>query len=585
MSNVYEAPLSWMKLAIDQAAHDTALAQQPQWQSTRDEVLDLILEGAATFASEILSPVNPLGDRTPARWVDGAVVTSPGYREAYQQFQESGWAGLSAPAEYGGQELPMLLAGAATEMWGGASLAFAMCPEVAIGAIEALRAHADTTLRDTYLPKLATGEWAASMCMTEPQAGSDLSTIRTRAERDGDAWKIYGSKIYISWGDHDFTDNIVHLVLARTPDAPAGVKGLSLFLMPQYFDDNGTRVRNDVQVVSLEHKMGIRGSPTCTLAIGDRGGARAWLIGEENAGLACMFTMMNHMRLGVALQSTGVAERALQLGRQHALERRQGRGPDGAQQFIVNYPDVRRMLLTMKALTHAARSLCYHAAAALDMSTLAADENARKAAYARISLLTPLAKATCSEIALEVASLGVQIHGGAGFVDDSEISQIFRDARIGSIFEGTNFIQAQDLLGRKILGDGGRAFTALLQEMCEAAMQVPQDAALQPLRDGLLEQCERIRNVITPMLTNTPSREHIGSIAHPLLQWLGVIAGAWQWARATACVAQADDPKLARAVHDTAAFYAAHVLPRAATHEAIVVGGAPSIAAAAVEDI
>jgi alkylation response protein AidB-like acyl-CoA dehydrogenase len=494
MSHAYEAPLAWIRLAIEQAAQDTGLHTTPQWNEARGETADMILEEAARFASEVISPLNPAGDRTPSRIVDDGVQTPPGYVQAYRQFHEAGWPGLSAPSEYGGQALPMLLTGATTEMWASASLAFAMCPEVSVAAIEAIRAHGSPELRDLYLPRLSSGEWTASMCMTEPQAGSDLSTIRTRAERDGDAWRLFGRKIYISWGEHDLSENIVHLVLARTPNAAPGVKGLSLFLMPKMVRDaNGALVRNDVHAVSLEHKMGIRGSPTCVLAIGDREGARAWLIGAEGAGLACMFTMMNHMRLGVALHSTGVAERALQLARHHAHERRQGRGADGNQQLIVHYPDIKRMLLSMKAQTHAARCLAYNAAATLDMASLAADEETRSAASARISLLTPLAKAMCSEIALEVASLGVQVHGGAGFVDDSEISQIFRDSRIGSIFEGTNYIQAQDLLTRKVAADSGRALYSLLDEMQRAAGAIPQIESLAPLRAGLVIGIERLR--------------------------------------------------------------------------------------------
>lgn len=586
MSHAYEAPLAWMKLAIDQAARDTGLHATPQWRDAHGETADMILEEAARFASEVISPLNPVGDRTPSRIVGNSVETPPGYVEAYRSFYEAGWAGLSAPSDFGGQQLPMLLTGATTEMWASASLAFAMCPEVAVAAIEAIRAHGSQELRERYLPRLSSGEWTASMCMTEPQAGSDLSTTRTRAERDGDAWRLYGRKIYISWGEHDLAENIVHLVLARTPNAAPGVKGLSLFLMPKLVPlENGEAVRNDVQAVSLEHKMGIRGSPTCVLAIGDREGAKAWLIGAEGAGLACMFTMMNHMRLGVALHSTGVAERALQLGRHHAHERRQGRDSQGNQQLIVHYPDVKRMLLTMKALTHAARCLAYNAAATLDMASIAPDENARRAAHSRISLLTPLAKAMCSEIALEVASLGVQIHGGAGFVDDSEISQIFRDSRIGSIFEGTNYIQAQDLMLRKVIADGGAALNELLDEMQRAAAGVPAVDALASLRSGLVIGCERIRAAAHELITASGQRDLIAGIAHPFLQWLGVLTGAWQWARTAEHGARGQDEGMKNSIVTAAAFYGAHILPRAISLEVVVRGGHAPIAAAHALDI
>lgn len=586
MSHAYEAPLAWMKLAIDQAARDTGLHATPQWRDAHGETADMILEEAARFASEVISPLNPVGDRTPSRIVGNSVETPPGYVEAYRSFYEAGWAGLSAPSDFGGQQLPMLLTGATTEMWASASLAFAMCPEVAVAAIEAIRAHGSQELRERYLPRLSSGEWTASMCMTEPQAGSDLSTTRTRAERDGDAWRLYGRKIYISWGEHDLAENIVHLVLARTPNAAPGVKGLSLFLMPKLVPlENGEAVRNDVQAVSLEHKMGIRGSPTCVLAIGDREGAKAWLIGAEGAGLACMFTMMNHMRLGVALHSTGVAERALQLGRHHAHERRQGRDSQGNQQLIVHYPDVKRMLLTMKALTHAARCLAYNAAATLDMASIAPDENARRAAHSRISLLTPLAKAMCSEIALEVASLGVQIHGGAGFVDDSEISQIFRDSRIGSIFEGTNYIQAQDLMLRKVIADGGAELNELLDEMQRAAAGVPAVDALASLRSGLVIGCERIRAAAHELITASGQRDLIAGIAHPFLQWLGVLTGAWQWARTAEHGARGQDEGMKNSIVTAAAFYGAHILPRAISLEVVVRGGHAPIAAAHALDI
>ena len=451
----YDAPLDSIKTALFTANRASGLQAIASVQESLEDVADSVLEGAARFAREVLSPLNPVGDRTPSRCTPQGVVTPPGFAAAYDRFRADGWTSLSAPTADGGMGLPTLVAVATGEMWAGANLAFAMCPEVAVGAIEALRHHAPAELRERYLPQLVSGEWTASMALTEPQAGSDLSTLRTRAEPDasGDgSWRLFGRKIYISWGDHDFTDNIVHLVLARTPDAPEGLKGISLFLVPKRVPaDAGALVDNDIRAISLEHKMGIRASPTCAMVLGERDGARGWLVGARNEGLACMFTMMNTMRLGVGIHSLGVAERALQLARAHAHERHQGRTAAGPNRPIIEHADVRRMLLQMRALVQAARGLVYTTAATLDVSQLAADAPVRSAADTRASLLTPIVKAWVSDTAVEVASLGVQIHGGTGYVDDAEISQIYRDARIGPIFEGTNYIQSQDLLGRDVV--------------------------------------------------------------------------------------------------------------------------------------
>jgi alkylation response protein AidB-like acyl-CoA dehydrogenase len=425
MANPYQAPLALVRLALNQAAEITGARSLPGYDEVLSELAEPILENASRFAGDVLSPLNPVGDRTPSRCDPNGVVTPPGFVEAYRRFREDGWISLAVAAEHGGQGLPTLISAAVTEMWGGANLSFAMCPELAAGALGALQVHAPTELMDTYAAHIASGEWATAMCLTEPQAGSDLSTVRTRAEPDGNAWRLYGRKIYISWGDHDLTDNIVHFVLARTPDAPPGVKGISLFLVPKKLP--GALTRNDIDAVSLEHKMGIRASPTCVMVLGERGGARGWLVGKLHDGLGCMFTMMNHMRLGVGLHSLGLAERALQLSRDYARERLQGRDATGAQRPIIEHADVRRMLLLMKSLTQAARGLAYTAAATLDVAHSCEDNNQRAAALRRADLLTPIVKAWVSDVAVEVASIGVQVHGGMGFVDDAEISQVYRD--------------------------------------------------------------------------------------------------------------------------------------------------------------
>jgi acyl-CoA dehydrogenase len=426
------------------------------------------------------------------------------------------------------------------------------------------------------------------MCLTEPQAGSDLSTLTTRAEPDGESWRLFGRKIFISWGDHDLTDNIVHFVLARAPAAPPGVKGISLFLVPKKVPGpDGSLADNDIRAVSLEHKMGIRASPTCVMVLGERAGARGWLLGELHGGLACMFTMMNHMRLGVGLHSVGLAERALQLARAHARERVQGRSAAGVEQPIIEHADVRRMLLAMKSLTHAARALAYTGAAFMDVAHRAPSESMRQAAASRAELLTPIIKAWCSEVAVEVASLGVQVHGGTGFIDDAEISQVYRDARIGPIFEGTNYIQSQDLLRRKVLRDAGVTLDAWLSEMQSAASELPADPGqpLAQLRAGLIEGVARLRTAVSELVQNTSREpELVGATAHHFLQWLGVLAGAWQWALSarSALELSATD---ARAIIDAAVFYAAHVLPRTHTHETIVRHGARAVTEALIAEL
>jgi alkylation response protein AidB-like acyl-CoA dehydrogenase len=552
MPVTYDAPLKHIRLAMKHAATASGLSTNSSVQESLGDVADSVLEGAARFAREVLSPLNPVGDRTPARCTPEGVITSPGFADAYRRFRADGWSMLGAPAEDGGMGLPVLVNTACGEMWASANLAFAMCPEVAVGAIEALRHHAAPELRESYLPQLVSGEWTASMALTEP-------------DPSGDGWRLFGRKIYISWGDHDFADNIVHLVLARTPDAPEGLKGISLFLVPKRVPvartTSGSELEpNDIRAISLEHKMGIRASPTCAMVLGERDGARGWLIGRLHEGLACMFTMMNTMRLGVGMHSLGVAERALQLARAHAHDRHQGRTAAGPNRPIIEHADVRRMLLQMKALVQAARGLVYTTAAIIDVGN-----------KKRASLLTPVVKAWVSDLAVEVASLGVQIHGGTGYVDDAEISQIYRDARIGPIFEGTNYIQSQDLLGRKIIRDGGAELGGLLDDIEAAASRLPAVGKLGVLRSEMSSNCSRLRTTVAVLIEKSQSDpELIGSVGHHFLQWLGTVTGGWQW-----CL-YASDPDSQETI-DTAAFYAAHVLPRTRMHEAIVAAGSAAL--------
>ena len=610
MANSYQAPLALIRLALNQAAEVAGARELPGYEEVLTDLAEPILESAARFAADVLSPLNPVGDRQPSRLSADRVTTPPGFVAAYRRFREDGWVSLAAPQEHGGQGLPTLISAAVTEMWGGANLSFAMCPELTVGALEALRVHAPPDLVSSYASRLASGEWATAMCLTEPQAGSDLSTLRTRAERDGDSWRLFGRKIFISWGDHDLTDNIVHFVLARASDAPPGLKGLSLFLVPKKVPGAADELtQNDIHPVSLEHKMGIRASPTCVMALGEHGGARGWLVGKLHDGLGCMFTMMNHMRLGVGLHSLGLAERSLQLARDYARERLQGRDTSGAQRPIIEHPDVRRMLLTMKSLTLAARGSAYTAAATLDVAHSARDNNQRAAAMRRADLLTPVVKAWCSEVAVEVASLGVQIHGGTGFVDDAEISQVYRDARIGPIFEGTNYIQAQDLLGRKIVRDKGVTLRELLGDIERAARGLTlgpdtqggttaqvqtgagpsgggPDRGLVTLQSSLLEGCARLREAANEIIARSSSEpELIGATAYHFLHWSGLLAGGWQLALSATRARAELPPSAARAVLDLAAFYGAHVLPRAAVHEAIVRHGAEAVTKVSPSDL
>jgi acyl-CoA dehydrogenase len=467
----YRAPLADIGFALkDAALLPAAIGEGLFGDLTMDDV-EAVLSEAGRFAGEVIAPLNRVGDKFGTPFQDGAVTTPPGWKEAYKGWRAGGWNGLAAPAEWGGQALPHILNSACIEMWHGASIAFSDGPMLTVAAIEALHAHGSAAIKRTFLSKLVSGEWAGTMQLTEPQAGSDVGALRTRAERAADGtYRLKGQKIFITYGEHDLTDNIIHLVLARLPDAPPGTRGISLFLVPKYLvnADGSLGARNDIRAHSVEHKLGIHGSPTCTMILGDRDGAVGYLIGEENAGMACMFTMMNRARLDVGLQGVGVAECATQKALAYARERRQGRtaGMKATESApIVAHPDVRRMLLSMRALTGAARAICYATAIALDRSERSADAEARKNAHERASLLTPVAKAFSTDIGIEVTSLGVQVHGGMGFIEETGAAQLFRDARIAAIYEGTNGIQAIDLVTRKLPLSGGAAVAAAIADL------------------------------------------------------------------------------------------------------------------------
>jgi acyl-CoA dehydrogenase len=445
----YNPPVSKILLAMKAAGH-------PQHEAALSiDDASAILDEAGRFARERIAPLNWIGDQNPAKIVDGKVVTPPGWKETYQDWCAGGWNSLTGAEEFGGQALPFTMSVACTELWNSGCISLALCPLLTTGAIEAITAHASEDLKQFYLPKLVSGEWSGTMNLTEPQSGSDLSQLRCKAKRQDDgSYRITGNKIYITYGEHQLTSNIVHLVLARLEDAPAGTKGISLFLVPKLLGD-GTP--NDVRCHSLEHKLGIHASPTCTMVYGDKGGAQGWLIGEENRGLFCMFTMMNNARVLVAVQGVALAERAMQASVAFASDRKQGRASGHDQSSaIVHHPDVKRMLLEMRVKTSAARMLCMATAAAIDAVESAGDEVTKNSASARAALLTPLAKLYATDIAVEVASSAIQVHGGMGFVEETGVAQYYRDARILPIYEGTNGIQAIDLVTRKLSSENGQ---------------------------------------------------------------------------------------------------------------------------------
>jgi acyl-CoA dehydrogenase len=494
----YRAPVADIAFALKHAAGFGPALAEGVYGDLGDDVVEAVLEEAGKFATDILAPLNPIGDRHGTPFKDGAVTTAPGWKDAYRAWAAAGWNGLAAPAQWGGQELPHAVNAACIEMWNSAALAFGLGPLLTMAGVDALVAHGSDELKRAYLPKLISGEWMGTMQLTEPQAGSDVGALRTKAERAADgSYRISGQKIFITYGEHDLTDNIIHLVLARLPNAPAGTKGISLFLVPKFLlnADGSLGERNDARAHSIEHKLGIHASPTCTMVYGDAGGATGYLIGEENRGMACMFTMMNQARLSVALQGVAIAERATQQALAYARERKQGRATDfgftrdrqdnlpksaqadlggapSGSSPIIAHPDVKRMLLTMRALTRAARAICYATAVALDRAHRSPDEAARQAAHERASLLTPIAKAFSTDIGGEVASLGVQVHGGMGFVEETGAAQHYRDARILPIYEGTNGIQAIDLITRKLPLAGGATVKAVIGEIKRTAEAV-----------------------------------------------------------------------------------------------------------------
>ncbi|MTH96109.1 acyl-CoA dehydrogenase [Roseibium sp. RKSG952] len=475
---MYRAPLDEISFTLKSVSGLPELQALEACSELSDDLVDAILNEAGRFAAEEIAPLNAIADRHGTPLSDGVVTTPPGWKDLYHNWISGGWNGLSADPEHGGQGLPQMLSMAVMEMWNAGSIAFSLCPTLTIGAVEALEHHASDALKATYLEKMISGEWTGTMNLTEPQAGSDLNALKTRAERaDDGTYRIFGQKIFITYGEHDMTDNIIHLVLARLPDAPEGTRGISLFVVPKFLvnEDGSLGARNDVRCAGVEHKLGIHGSPTCTMAYGDEGGAIGWLVGEENRGLACMFTMMNNARLNVGVQGLGVAERATQDAQTYALDRKQGQlagQKDKTMVSIAHHPDIKRTLLGMKTRTQIARAICYACAHALDMAKFSDDPDKKKFWTERGALLTPIAKSLSTDFGCEVASMGVQIHGGMGFIEETGAAQHMRDARITPIYEGTNGIQAIDLVMRKLPLSGGEHVAAFISELRDTIREV-----------------------------------------------------------------------------------------------------------------
>jgi alkylation response protein AidB-like acyl-CoA dehydrogenase len=582
----YAAPLSDMRFALDEIAGLRELAALDRFTHVSPDIVDAVLEGAGALAADVIAPLNRAGDVEGCVLENGVVRTPTGFAAAYAQYVADGWNAITFAPELGGQALPQALATAVAEMWSSANMSFALSPTLTISGAALLELYGTDEQKRLYLPKLASGEWTGAMGLTEPQAGSDLGTLRTRAVPDGERFRITGQKIFITYGEHDWTPNIVHFVLARLPDAPPGTHGISLFLVPKFLigPDGSIGQRNDLRCVSLEHKLGIHGSPTCVMAYGDAAGAVGWLVGAPHQGLHAMFTMMNRARLDVGLQGVAIAERAYQQARTYARTRVQGRpaGSDGAATApILHHADVRRMLLSLRAASEATRALAYYAAGETDRADYAAGAEARARAQRRLDLLIPVVKAWCTDVGLEAASTNIQVHGGMGFIEETGAAQHFRDARIALIYEGTNGIQANDLVGRKLARDHGAALAELVADMRASdgdisAAGVVLGALRAPLAAGI-DALEAAGAELIASYGKDPAGALAGSV--PFLRLSGIVTAGWLMARAAAAAARRiaagdGDPQFLRAKIATARFFAEHQLPLAPALLPAIRGGA-----------
>ena len=574
--NDYAAPLRDMQFILRELAGLDAVAALPGFGDATPDVVEAILAEAGKFATGVLAPLNRQGDVQGCRLdPDGRVATPDGWKDAWDRFVAGGWTSLSAPLEFGGQGLPKIVSTPVWEMWFSTNMAFAMLPQLNVSQAEALRIGASDELKRTWLPKIVSGEWGSTMNLTEPQAGSDLAATRARAEPAEDGrYRLFGQKIFISYGEHELTDNIVHLVLARLPDAPAGVKGLSLFLVPKYLldADGNPGERNDVRCIAIEHKLGIHGSPTCTMSYGDAGGAVGWLVGEPNRGLETMFVMMNEARFGVGVQGPGLAERACQLALGFARERVQGRDAltGEAGKPIIHHPDVKRMLLSMRARVMAMRALLYTAAGWFDVAHRHPDAEVAGKCRRYIDLLMPVAKGWCTETGQQVCSDAIQVFGGMGFVEETGVAQFARDARITTIYEGTTGIQANDLVGRKILREGGETLFELVAELRATAGALRAAPGCGPLADALVDNVAALNETAHWLLAaGNERRAEVLAGAVPFLHLLGTVCGTWQMSR-LALAAQRrlaagdEDAGYHRSLVALAHFYATTFAPQAA---------------------
>jgi len=585
----YRAPVKDMLFCMEELAGLEQLSRLPGFEDAGPDTARAVLEECARFNEGVIAPLNAEGDRHPSRFEQGQVVTTAGFVDAFRQYAEGGWQGLSHPVDFGGQGLPKTIAAAGIEMLNSANLSFALCPLLTDGAIEALLTAGSEEQKQLYLPKLIAGEWTGTMNLTEPQAGSDLALVRTRAEPQPDgSYKVFGTKIFITYGEHDMADNIVHLVLARVAGAPEGVKGISLFLVPKLLPkaDGSLGERNDVHCVSIEHKLGIKASPTAVLQYGDHGGATGYLVGQENRGLETMFIMMNAARYAVGVQGIAVAESAYQKAVQYARERVQSRPVDGSlpgSAPIIHHADVRRMLTTMRALVEGCRAMAFAAAGEHDRAHAEPDAEARKRHQALYEFLVPLLKGYSTEMSLDVASLGIQVHGGMGYIEETGAAQFMRDAKILTIYEGTTAIQANDLVGRKTLRDGGAAARLLAQQIAATEAQLgdrPSAAAravLQRLKTGR-EAFEQVVEFVLREAKAKPNAVFAGSV--PYLMLAGSLVAGWQLARsllvAEERLAADHDRAFMEAKVATARFYAEHLLVRLPGLRDSIVEGADS---------
>ena len=572
-----------MQFVINELIDIDALSSYPDFEDVSPDLVEAILTEANKVASEVLSPLNKIGDQQGSHLKDGKVVVPEGFTEAFKLFSESGWMSVDQTPEFGGQGLPHLMQCAVSEMWHASNMAFTLCPLLTNGAVEAIHAHATEELQKKYLPNMIAGQWTGTMNLTEPQAGSDLAAVRTKATRDGDQYRIKGQKIYITWGDHEMTENVIHLVLARLPDAPEGVKGISLFLVPKYLvnEDGSIGERNDVKPVSLEHKMGIHASPTCVMSFGDNDGAIGYLVGEENNGLMCMFTMMNLARLAVGMEGVGICEATYQVAVAYAKERKQGFAPGHEGRVsIIEHADVRRMLMQMRAFAEATRAIGYTAAAAHDHAHNSPDDAVRAKQSTRIDLLIPIVKGWCTEIAQEVSSLAVQIHGGMGFVEETGVAQYMRDARILPIYEGTTGIQALDLMGRKLMRDSGAGMIDLFEEVkaFNTELQAQDDAVFGSMKTQLNTAIDSAMNSIEWVLKNAKSDPNLASaVGVNMLMMMGTTLGGYLLAKGAVAAqkhidAGSDDAFYGNKIA-VANFYAEQILPRSSAYATAVKSG------------